>query len=99
MDIETLARLTEEIILEDAEDEDTIQYRRTLLRIWPEPLTEDAKLKARDQIKNYREKIKFQQAATQRWEDKKNRKSQFEGMSKKQKSDKIRELAAKSRKK
>ena len=48
LDIETLAKLTEEIILEDTEEEEVIRYRRTLLRIEPDPLTEEAKQKARE---------------------------------------------------
>ena len=43
IDVEILAKLTEEIILEDTDEEEIIRYRRTLLRIWPDPPTEEAK--------------------------------------------------------
>ena len=43
LEVEQLAKITEEMILEDTEEEDIIRYRRTFLRIWPDLLTEDAK--------------------------------------------------------
>ena len=63
LEVEVLAKITEEMILEDTEDEEVIQYRRTLLRIWPDPPTDEAKEKARLQIKNYKEKLQFQKEA------------------------------------
>ena len=59
LDIEELATLTEKLILEDAEDDETILYRRTILRIWPDPPTDKEKKKAKEEIENFFEKIKF----------------------------------------
>ena len=45
--MENLAKLTELIILEDTNEKEIIQYRRTLLRLWPDYPSDEALLKAK----------------------------------------------------